>query len=264
LSELYPFGNILDDRIRAFAFLASPNYTLLEGYSQNTPVRVYVLREHEALAPTVLNTAVQALNLFRNRFGPYPHEELIIAENGFLTAMEYSAIISLSGFAFNEYNNSFRSLLTPITAHEVAHQWWYSAVGNDQVLEPWLDEALCMFAELIYYETYHPNDVEWWWQYRVHRWNPTGYVDATIYDYNNSPDFVHDLYSQSAYFLRDLRAQMGAANFNNFLRAYYQRYRNQTVTTNDFFTLAQDYTTADLRPLVSRYFTTLPAALSSP
>lgn len=248
---------------RAFAFLASPKYTLLEGYSQNTPVRVYVLNEHQSVAPVVLNTAVQAINLYRNRFGVYPHNELIIAENGFLTAMEYSGIISLSGFAFREYAGSPRSLLTPITAHEVAHQYWYSAVGNDQVLEPWLDEALCMFAELLYFETHHPEDVEWWWQYRVHRWRPTGYVDATIYDYSNSPDFVHDVYSQSAYFMRDLRAQMGEANFNNFLRAYYQQFRNQTVTTNDFFELAQTYAGVDLSPLVGRYFANLPAALSA-
>jgi hypothetical protein len=249
---------------RAFAFLASPYYTLLEGYSQNTPVRVYVLNAHQSLATVVLNTAVQAINLYRGRFGPYPHDELIIAENGFLTAMEYSAIVSLSGYAFTEYNDSPRSLLTPITAHEVAHQYWYSAVGNDQVLEPWLDEALCMLAELLYYENYHPDDVEWWWQYRVHRWNPTGYVDNTIYDYGNSPDFVHDVYSQSAYFMRDLRDQMNPANFDNFLWAYYEQHRQQTVTTEDFFTLAQSYTTTDLKPLVARYFATMPTALTSP
>ena len=249
---------------RAFAFLASPHYTTIEGYSQNTPVRVYVLGRNLSLAPIVLNTAVQSMNLFLNRFGPYPHDELIIAENGFLTAMEYSAIISLSGFAFREYNNSPRSLLTPITAHEVAHQWWYSAVGNDQVLEPWLDEALCMFAELLYFEAYHPDDVAWWWQYRVHRWRPTGYVDATIYDFDNSPDFVHDMYSQAAYFMRDLRAEMGEANFNSFLRAYYHQYQNQIATADDFFALAQSYSNSDLTPLVGRYFATLPSVLSIP
>jgi hypothetical protein len=249
---------------RAFAFLASPHYTTIEGYSQNTPVRVYVLGRNLSQAPVVLNTAVQSLNLFRDRFGPYPHNELIIAENGFLTAMEYSAIISLSGFAFREYNNSPRSLLTPITAHEVAHQWWYSAVGNDQVLEPWLDEALCMFAELLYFEAYHPDDVAWWWQYRVHRWQPTGYVDATIYDYGNSPDFVHDMYSQAAYFMRDLRAEMGEANFNSFLRAYYHQHQNQIATADDFFALAQSYSSSDLTPLVGRYFATVPSVLSTP
>lgn len=248
---------------RAFAFLASPNYVYLEGSSQGKPIRIYVLKEHQALAPVVLNTATQALTLFHNRFGPYPHDELIIAENGFLTAMEYSSIISLSGFAFDEYNDTPQTLLTPITAHEVAHQYWYSAVGNDQVLEPWLDESLAMLAEFIYYETYYPDYEAWWWQYRVRRWQSNGYVDATIYDYSNSPDFVHEMYSQAADFIYDLREEMGEVNFNNFIRSYYQQHQNQTVTTNDFFELAQSYTNVDLAPLVSRYFENMPTVLSS-
>ena len=37
------------------------------------------------------------------------------------------------------------------TAHEVAHQWWYSLVGNDQIDEPWLDEALTQFTTALYF-----------------------------------------------------------------------------------------------------------------
>lgn len=64
--------------------------------------------------------------------------------------------------------------------------------------------------------------------------------------------------------MRDLRAQMGEANFNAFLRAYYQQYRYQTATTDGFFALAQRYAPSNLTPLVERYFTRLPATLSPP
>ena len=33
------------------------------------------------------------------------------------------------------------------TSHEVAHQWFYALVGNDQGRDPWIDEALATFAE---------------------------------------------------------------------------------------------------------------------
>jgi hypothetical protein len=33
-----------------------------------------------------------------------------------------------------------------ITAHEVAHQWFYSLVGNDQARDPWLDEGFASWA----------------------------------------------------------------------------------------------------------------------
>jgi hypothetical protein len=33
------------------------------------------------------------------------------------------------------------------TPHEVAHQWFYAMVGNDQGRDPWLDEGLASWAE---------------------------------------------------------------------------------------------------------------------
>jgi hypothetical protein len=36
---------------------------------------------------------------------------------------------------------------SPIVAHETAHQWFYSLVGNDQARDPWLDEALATWAQ---------------------------------------------------------------------------------------------------------------------
>ncbi|MCG4735065.1 M1 family peptidase, partial [Casaltella massiliensis] len=31
-------------------------------------------------------------------------------------------------------------------------QWWYSVVGNDEVNEPWLDEALTEYSTVLYFE----------------------------------------------------------------------------------------------------------------
>ncbi len=38
-------------------------------------------------------------------------------------------------------------LTPPIVAHETAHQWFYSLVGNDQARDPWLDETLATWAQ---------------------------------------------------------------------------------------------------------------------
>src|SRR5262249_53067531 len=34
-----------------------------------------------------------------------------------------------------------------LVAHETAHQWFYSLVGNDQARDPWLDEGLASWAQ---------------------------------------------------------------------------------------------------------------------
>ena len=37
-----------------------------------------------------------------------------------------------------------------LLAHEIAHQWWFGLVGNDQLREPWLDEGLANWSAWSY------------------------------------------------------------------------------------------------------------------
>jgi aminopeptidase N len=42
-----------------------------------------------------------------------------------------------------------------LVAHEVAHQWWYGLVGNNQYQHAFLDEGLAEYASFLYYEREH-------------------------------------------------------------------------------------------------------------
>lgn len=70
-------------------------------------------------------------------YGPYPWKTLTIAYGPDLVGegIEYPTMI---------FQGPDRRRL--ITAHEVAHQWFYSLVGNDQARDPWLDEGLASWA----------------------------------------------------------------------------------------------------------------------
>jgi hypothetical protein len=70
-------------------------------------------------------------------YGPYPWPQYTIAYGPDLAGegIEYPTLVFEGADA--------RGLITP---HEAAHQWFYSLVGNDQALEPWLDEALASWA----------------------------------------------------------------------------------------------------------------------
>ena len=242
------------DNARAFGFLASDEYVYSEGSADGIPIRLYVTEARQTNGPVVMQTIVNSIRLFSQLYGPYPHNEFVMAENGFLTAVEYSGLVALSSVAFDIYDGTEESLLVSITAHEVGHQWWYSSVGNDQVYEGWLDESMAMLCELLYYERYFPASVDWWWYYRSDRWNPTGTVDRDIYEYQDSPSFVHDMYGMSIHFLADLRDLMGRPAFEAMLADYYQTNRFGFVTKADFVAAVRRHTDADLGPLFGRYF----------
>ena len=89
----------------------------------------------------MLNAAVQAVGLFEAKFAPYPYEVLSVVETESPDGQEYDGLVFLSSDFYDQYGGSNRSNMVSIGVHEIAHNWWFGLVGNDQALEPWLDEA---------------------------------------------------------------------------------------------------------------------------
>lgn len=42
--------------------------------------------------------------------------------------------------------NGIMHTIDRVVVHEIAHQWFYGIVGNDQINHGWIDEGLCRFA----------------------------------------------------------------------------------------------------------------------
>ena len=62
------------------------------------------------------------------RFGPYGWPDLQIVINRD-AAMEHTGLIMTPPQDF-------------VVTHELAHEWWYALISDDQAQAPWLDEAL--------------------------------------------------------------------------------------------------------------------------
>ena len=242
------------DQARAFAFLASPEYRVIRAVAEATPVQVYFLPEFGTEAQAVLKTAAQALPLYAEYYGPYPYTNLVIAQNAYYGAMEYSGLVSMSGHAYEGYQETPVAGLISLTAHEIAHQWWYGAVGNDQVHEPWLDESFAKYSEVLFYERHYPDFVDWWWKHHITNRNPRGALDRTIYDFTDTATYIDQVYAQGARFLGDLRALLGDADFFTFVKAYRAVNEGRIATRADFFAAVRAHTDADLTPLIEQYF----------
>jgi aminopeptidase N len=168
--------------------------------------------------------------------------------------MEYSGLYFISRDYFNLYKDDPVNYLVLIAAHETAHQWWFDSVGNDQALEPWLDEALATYSERIYYETIHPDSVKAWWGYRYFEFQKAGYVDTTIYHGEGQRPYWDKVYLTGARFLEDLRKKIGDDIFFAFLKDYYTQYAGKRATGADFFRVLHQHTNADLSELMQQYF----------
>lgn len=84
-----------------------------------------------------LDKVVAVLADFGKRFGPYPWPTFSLAVTPNAGGgIEYPAHVMQAPGTSGK-----------ITSHEVAHQWFYALVGNNQGRDPWLDEGLASWGE---------------------------------------------------------------------------------------------------------------------
>ncbi len=239
---------------RTFAISASAEFLVAESASGTTVIRAYYFSGYKSAADSILYSATHEIDLFDAKFAPYPYQTLAIVETDIHDGEEYDGLVFISSNFYEQYGGGAKNNLTTIGVHEIAHQWWFGLVGNDQALEPWLDEALATYSEKIFYEYDYPKYGDWWWQFRVDYFGPAGYVDSTIYSQPTFRSYTNAVYLNGAHFIEDLRAQMGDDDFFRFIKDYAARYSRGRATSYDFFAVAREHTSADLTSLISEYF----------
>jgi transcriptional regulator with XRE-family HTH domain len=242
------------EKARSYAFAASDVYQVATAQAGDVAVHSYFFPNNQDAGQAALETAVQAVELFSELYTPYPYTDYRVAETEFAGGMEFAGLTFLGSVFYDEYDGTSRTTLTELAAHEVSHQWFYGLVGNDQLTQPWLDEALAQYSSFLYYEHYLPDDADWWWTFAVDQWAPAGKIDSSIYEFRNNRDYLDAVYRRGAEFVRDLRQTMGDPAFFAFLQDYQRRYAYRLVGSRDFFGLVQEFTTADLIPLQEEYF----------
>lgn len=238
---------------RTFAWSASTEYQVLRQ-AENSTVIAYVLPEHVDAGWRALAASISALNLYSGLFEAYPHQTLSLVEGDFFDGMEYDGLFFLGAHYFENYKDGEDNFLTLISAHETAHQWWFAGVGNDAANEPWLDEALATYSELFFYELYYPGDEEWWWDFRVDSYSPSGRVNGKVYDFSESRVYENAVYLNGARFLDEIRNTIGDEAFKAFLQEYYQVGKGKIMTRQGFFDILGRHANMDISAIVNKYF----------
>ncbi len=239
---------------RTFALAASREFQVSSVQVGDVTVSSYYFPFYEKAGQGALQATGEALEVFRQRFGEYPHQSLAIVMGDFNDGMEYSAFFYLPRDFYNLYDGTPANYLTFVAVHEPAHQWWFEQVASDQALQPWLDESLATYSERIYYESVHPDLVNWWWTYRIDFYNPEGFVDIPIYEGQGFRTYTNAAYFQGARFLEKLRFRIGDEALFTFLQNYLDQGRGKIFTSNDFFRILRLHTSADISDLVNQYF----------
>jgi hypothetical protein len=227
-------------QVRDFSFVVNPRFRLTERTAGDHWIRVYTETVDGA---RTADLAAAGLIGLEEAFGGYPWDDLVLAEvgagGGF--SMEYPRMIHLTrGKVTDPY----------VIHHEVAHQWFYAQVGNEQQVEPWLDEAFADFSARYLMGigenqcSTRPVDSD------VFAWEAAA---TTGGDWTSCDGYFHSVFYRGTEFLTAVRSAMGDRAFFGAMRAWIDRHRHGFATGDELLRHLLRWTDADLQPIFARY-----------
>jgi aminopeptidase N len=238
--------------------LTATQFQLESAEVEGTRINAYFRPEHANGGRATLAAAADALRIFNRRYGAYPLAELDIVEvaaNTFL-GVEYPGLIMIQ----DKLYESGGAGLASTVAHEVAHQWWYSIVGNNVQTEAWLDEALASYSQIVYQEEVGgpeagERELE---GFRQRYRNVLAQDrDAPVSQSNTAfrGNYVSLVYGKAVLFFQALREQIGEDAFDRFLHAHYEGRRYGYIGGGDLLADAEGACGCQLDQLYESWIT---------
>jgi hypothetical protein len=209
--------------VREFAWAAGAFVKTTGTNTDGVTVNVYRTSAiTDTQAASMMTTAKNSLAAHAARFGAYPYGEadVVLDPNFWFGGMEYP------GFVLDVISST-------ALAHELAHQWFYGIVGDDEYNSPWLDEGFTDYATDLYNGLTGNGCGITWASVDEKLTNSMAYWDA------HSSRYGTVVYGYGKCTLHDLRRLLGDPAMATLLRDYAQSHWYGISTVADFKTAAQ-------------------------
>ena len=265
--------------IHDFAFAASPHFNVSTStyLSALGPVqiRVLTLAAHPAAGPRYQAILRASLAQFEQRYGPYPYKILTLVDpepGSEIGGMEYPTLVTGDASLLDP-----SSLLEETAEHEFGHQYWYGIVATNEFEDAWLDEGINSYTEAdVLAAILGPrtslfarpwanfaDSTNLRIEYIINpAWDP---VTRHAWQFHNSASYGGITYGKSAVLLESLAGLIGQDTMAEAMRTYFQRYKFQHPTTEDFLrtieevAIAHGRATGQFIPFPPQVVPTLPA-----
>ena len=116
------------------------------------PIAVYANRNHRGFAPgnreKTIEDLTESIRTYSEYFGQYPFfRSLLVTETASTGGQAFPGLVLLTFRAFGELLTGEAELFR---SHEVAHQWWGSAVDWEDYRDQWISEGFAQYSAALY------------------------------------------------------------------------------------------------------------------
>lgn len=227
--------------VRDFALCFSDKYQVKKGKAGDTTVQY--LYFDDQLADENLKAAQKAVETFEEMIGDYPYESLCVAQTDFVYGgMEYPNLVFVSADIDDKG-------LKQVIVHEIAHQWWYNLVGNDQVAYAWMDEGLAEYSTALFFKKHEEYSEEYNYQKIIKSAEKlyTTFVDVlstfndkvdtsmsrATNDFPTEQEYVCMTYTKGMLMFEDLCFSVGESKFEKGLKTYFEAFKGKNAKPQD-------------------------------
>ncbi len=235
---------------RDMAVVMSPAFETISTTVGQTKINSFYLPGDRAGGQMALDAAAGSVQAYNELFGLYPYADLDVVESYFLIegspgGMEFSGLVLISSeFYATEGPYTMLDMPAMVMSHEVAHQWWYAVIGDDQVDDPWLDEAFAVYSSILYFEGEQGRKgaqiqllENCTLPYRLVAWaGGDRPIASSLLEFDDAVTYSAIVYGKGGLFLHQLRHTIGDEQFLGLLQSYYAQFKYQVVRPNDFYT----------------------------
>lgn len=230
------------ENLRELAIVLLRGYAVRDASVRGVAVRSFHRPEHERASSAALTVTADAIDVFVERLGahPFPCLDVVAVPLRGAAGIEYPGLILAGETYYSRY--PLDPLFFPmIFAHEVAHQWWYAEVGNDQVAEPWVDEALATYTSGIYFESQgRLAEILRYWESGYaggRRQNTKAGIASPLWQFPTGSGYGGIVYSGGALFFHSLRELMGEDALLRALVRYREGFRWRIASGMDLLSI---------------------------
>ena len=222
-----------DAPILPFFSVQSARYSIQRDRWKDVDLAVYYHPAHAYNIERMMAAMKLSLGIFSERFSPYQFKQARILEfpgyadfaQSFANTIPYSETI---GFIFNHPANPEKiDMVTYVTAHEIAHQWWaHQVVPSEQQGATMLIESFAQYSALLVMEQMYGRDqIRRFTKYELDRYlrSRGGEVveELPLARVENQP-YIH--YQKGTLVMYWLREVVGEATVNRALQRLIAKY----------------------------------------
>lgn len=232
-------------------------YVQFRDKYEDLPLDYYVLPEDREKAKKQFVQAKKMQEAFEHYFGEYPFQR-----DGYklvqvpYTGMEHQSAVTYGNGFENGYvghrNSEIGLRFDFIIIHESAHEWFGNAITAKDRSDMWIHEGWANYLETLYVEYFYGKDDAI--KYLNEGKDRVRNTEPIISPHNVFSTPPADQYKKGALFLNTVRSVINDdARWWSLLRGYFQRFKYQTIMTEDMLAFFNTQTGMDLTVIFNQY-----------